>query len=136
MATEMKSYPVVDTLIDMFSAWLVHAREVAEVCKIDSAEFGHIAHDLGVTSDSLEALVRKGVHAADELPKMFDALGIDRAALARKQPGVMRELSTACAMCLEKRRCDRELAAGSAAQHYHAFCGNAPVLDAMKNGVH
>jgi hypothetical protein len=136
MATDMKSYPVVDTLIDMFSAWLVHAREVAEVCKLDSAEFEHIAHDLSVTSGDLEALVRKGVHAADELPKMLDMLGIDRAALERTQPVVMREMNHVCAMCVDKRRCDRELASGTAAHHYRAFCGNASMLDAVKNGVH
>jgi hypothetical protein len=136
MATEIRSYPVVDTLIDMFCAWLAHAREVAEVCKLNSAEFQHIAHDLGITSEDLEALVRKGSHAGDKLPKMLDALGINRTALERTQPAVMRELDYACAMCGDKRRCDRELAAGIAAQHYRAFCSNAPMLDALKNGVH
>jgi hypothetical protein len=136
MATEIRSYPVVDTLIEMFCAWLAHAREVAEVCKLNSAEFEHIAHDLGVTSDDLEALVRKGTHAGDKLSKMLDALGINRTALERTQTVVMREMGYACAMCGDKRRCDRELAAEVAAQHYRAFCGNAPMLDALKNGVH
>jgi uncharacterized protein YjiS (DUF1127 family) len=132
----MRSYPVVDTLIDMFCAWLVHARELAEVCQLDSAEFSHLAQDLGVSRDDLEALVRKGAHAADELPKMLDALGIDRKVLARTEPLVMRDMGYACAMCGEKRRCDRELETGDAAKNYRNFCGNAPVLDALKNGVH
>ena len=133
---QTRSYPVVDTLIDMFCAWVVHAREVAEVCKLDSAEFEHIAHDLGVTGDDLEALVRKGPHAADELPRLLDALGVDRQALERDQPLVMRDMDHVCAMCGKKRRCDRDLVAGASAQHYRAYCGNAPMIDALKSGPH
>lgn len=136
MATEMRSYPVVDTLIEMFGAWLAHAREVAEVCKLDPAEFDHIAQDLGITGDDLQALVRKGAHAADELPKMLNALGIDRKVLEHAPPLVTRDMDHVCTMCVEKRRCDRDLAAGLSAQNYGAYCGNAAMIDALKNGVH
>jgi len=138
MTTEMKSYPVVDTVIDMFCAWVTHARQVAEVCKLDPAEFEHIARDVGVASGDLETLVRKGIHAADELPKLLDLLGLDHKRLERSQPLALRDMECVCAMCCHKRDCDRDLAAGTAAQRYKAYCGNAPLIGVLmqKQNVH
>ena len=49
------------------------------MCQFDAAEFGRIAHDLGVTSSDLDELVRQGPHKVDELPVLLKALGIDEA---------------------------------------------------------
>jgi hypothetical protein len=34
-------------------------------------------------------------------------------------------------MCIQKRRCDRDLAAGTAAAHYQDYCGNADTIDGL-----
>ena len=57
--------------------------------------------------------MRRGPHAADELPKMLTALRIDQDDLARAEPLVLRDMERVCALCSQKRRCDRDLAAGT-----------------------
>lgn len=136
MTAEARAYTVVGTLIDMFASWLKHRREIAETCECDSGELSRIAHDLGVTPDELDTLVRQGAHASDELPRMLQALGIDEATLARTQPLVLRDMERVCAQCAHKRQCDRDLAAGTAAQNYEEYCGNALTIDSLDRKLH
>jgi len=85
---------------------------------LDAADFGRIAGDLRMSSADLEALVRQGTHAANELPKMLTALSIDQDDLARTEPLVLRDMERVCALCSQKRRCDRDLVADTSAAHY------------------
>jgi hypothetical protein len=131
MAPEIRSYPVVDAVIGIFSEWLTRRRESAETCGCDAQEFALIARDLGVSVDELDDLVRRSPYAADELPKMLAALHLDAEAIARAQPLVMRDMERVCAHCEHKRQCDHDLAVGAAAQHYTEYCGNTPNLEAL-----
>lgn len=132
MTVQDKPYPVVDRVIEMFSDWLAHRRELKEMLTMDAANFRDIARELGVSTDDLEAVLRHGPHAADELPKMLRALGIDTAGLARTEPLVLRDMERTCAMCDQKRQCRRDLAANSAAEHYKHYCANAPTIDSLR----
>ena len=129
--SEFKNYPVVESVIDLFARWLEHRREIAELCTCDAISREKIAIDLGVSPGELDQLVRLGPHAADELPKMMAALGLDAKAIARAQPLVMRDLERVCALCARKDRCDLDLAAGTAAPHYKEYCVNAETLAAL-----
>jgi hypothetical protein len=131
MTVQETPYPIVSRMIDIFGEWLKHRRELRELREIDAANFGQIASDLRMTSADLEALVRQGPHAADELPKMLAALGIDQDDLARTEPLVLRDMERVCAVCIHKRRCDRDLAAGTAAEHDEDYCANAPTIDGL-----
>lgn len=131
MTVQEHPYPRVEVLIDTFGDWLKHRRELKEMRDMDAANFGRIASDLRMSSADLEALVRQGPHAADELPKMLEALGIDREALARTEPLVLRDMERVCTLCNHKHQCDRELAAGTAGAHYEEFCNNAPTIDGL-----
>jgi transcriptional regulator with XRE-family HTH domain len=131
MTVQDKPYPGVGRVVDIFSEWLKHRRELREMRQMDAANFGRIASELRMTSAQLEALVRRGPHAADELPKMLTALGIDLADLARTEPLVLRDMERVCAMCNHKRECDHDLAAGTAAAHYEEYCANAPTIDSL-----
>ena len=91
MTVQQTPYPVVSRVIDIFGEWLKHRRELREMREIDDANFGRIAGDLRMSSADLEALVRKGPHAADELPKMLASLGIDQDDLTRTEPLVLRD---------------------------------------------
>jgi len=131
MTVQDKPSSAVGRLVDVFGDWLKHRRELREMREMDSANFSQIASELRMTSADLEALVRQGPHAADELPKMLVALGIDQDALARTEPLVLRDMERVCAMCSHKRQCDRDLAAGTADAHYEEYCGNAPTIDSL-----
>ncbi|MGJ5177848.1 hypothetical protein ACQR16_11770 [Bradyrhizobium oligotrophicum] len=129
MPAQSKPYPRVQFLIDTFAQWLRHRRELSELRQLDRDDFERIATDLQVTPADLDALVRHGEHAADELPLMLKALGIDEAALSRAEPVVLRDMERVCAMCKDKPRCHRDLAAGKAGEHYEDYCLNAPTID-------
>ena len=126
--SEFKNYPVVESVIDLFTRWLERRREIAELCTCDAISREKIAIDLGVSPGELDQLIRRGPHAADELPKMMAAIGLDAKAIARAQPLVMRDLERVCVLCERKDKCDRDLAAGTAAQHYKEYCANADTL--------
>ena len=132
MARQTEPYPVVTGLIDLFADWLKHRQQIREIRGLDSGEFAGIAHDLRVTPADLDTLVRRGPHAADELPKLLKALGIDEAALSRSEPLVLRDMARVCALCQEKARCDRDLHAGASPEHYADYCLNASTIDALE----
>lgn len=136
MPAHSRPYPLVDRLIETFADWLKHRREVVEMYQFDSAEFGRIAHDLGVTASDLDELVRQGPHKVEELPQLLKVLGIDEAAIARAQPLVMRDLERVCALCRHKAECDHDIADGSLAEHYQAYCANKVTLDALDKDFH
>ena len=131
MTIQDHPYPRVEFLIDTFANWLKHRRELSEVRQMDRSDFERIASDLRVSPGELDTLVDRGPHAADELPKLLKALGIDETDLARTEPMVLRDMERVCALCHHKRECDRDLAAGTSAGRYEGYCLNAPTIGAL-----
>ena len=119
---------VLERLTHVFGDWLRHRRELGEMYQLDSSEFGRIASDLQLSPGDLNELVRQGPHAADELPKLLIALGINADDLARVEPMVLHDMERVCALCKNKRECDHDLAAGTAAEHYEEYCANASTI--------
>jgi uncharacterized protein YjiS (DUF1127 family) len=132
MTAQDTPHPRVQLLIDTFANWLRQRREMNEMRRMDRGDFERIAEDLRVSPGDLDALVRHGPHAADELPKMLKALGIDERALTRSQPMVLRDMERVCALCDHKSQCDHDLLAGTAAEHYEDYCLNAPTIDQLE----
>jgi hypothetical protein len=62
---------------------------------------------------------------------MLITLNVDPDELECDNPAVMRDLQRLCITCANKARCQHELAAGTAAAHFHEFCPNAFTLDAL-----
>jgi len=131
MTAQSKPYPAVEILLDTFAAWLKHRRELNEMRQMDRSDFDRIASDLRVSPGELDTLVRQGPHAADELPKLLRALGVDQADLVRTEPLVLRDMERVCTLCHHKRQCDRDLAAGTSAEQYEGYCPNAPTIDGL-----
>ncbi|MGB9118524.1 hypothetical protein [Bradyrhizobium sp.] len=123
-----KPHSVVERLTHTFGDWLKHRQELNEMRQLNTSEFDRIANDLRVSPADLNELVRHGPHAADELPKLLKALGIDENDLARIEPLVLHDMERVCALCQHKRECDRDLAAGTSAEHYQGYCLNAPTI--------
>src|SRR3954454_6493802 len=131
MTPEMKPYPVVEAVIDIFANWLKHRREMAETCGCDAQEYSRVAHELGVSADELDYLVRHGSHAADELPKMMATLGLHATAIQRAYPAVMRDMERVCAHCEHKYRCREDVVTGDAPQTFVEYCDNASTLESL-----
>ena len=131
MTAQSKPYPVFDALVTTFNDWLKHRRELNELRQLNTQEFDRIAGELRVSPSDLNELVRQGPHAADELPIMLKALGIDEDTLARTQPLVLRDMERVCALCHHKGECVRDFAAGTVAEHYEEYCPNAPTIDVL-----
>jgi hypothetical protein len=133
--TTQNTYPTVEYLIDTFGNWLHHRRELSEIRQMDRTDFNRIASDLRISPADLDGLVRQGPHAADELPKLLKTLGIDQATLANTEPLLLRDMERVCSLCSHKRQCDRDLAAGTSAEHYHGYCLNASSIDGLGQPV-
>jgi hypothetical protein len=131
MTVQDKPHSVVERLTHTFGDWIKHRQELNEMRQLNASEFERIASDLRVSPADLNELVLHGPHAADELPKMLKALGIDENDLARVEPLVLHDMERVCALCQHKRECDRDLAAGTAAEHYQEYCLNAPTIEQL-----
>ena len=130
--TPAHPFPVVSYLIDLFGDWLKQRRQLNELGDLDRAEFSRMAHELGLAPGDLEALVRRGVDGADELPQMLRALGFDEAAIDKIAPPQMMEMRHACTGCAHKHACHVDLAARTAAANYEDYCANANEITLMR----
>jgi hypothetical protein len=132
MTTQSSPYPRVTFLIKTFADWLQHRRELNEIRQLDRGEFDRIAADLEISSADLDELVRHGAHGADELPLLLNALNIDQASLERVHPLVLRDMERVCTLCGHKARCDRDLVAGTSAEHFSSYCPNEPTIKQLE----
>ena len=128
MATQFKTFPIVENAINLFGDWLRHRQEMRELRDMNSGDFARIARDLCVSPAELDEVVRQGPHASDELPRLLKTLGIDEATLSRTQPVLQRDMMRVCASCRQKTLCNHDLDAGTLAQRYEEYCLNAPAV--------
>jgi len=131
MATQTKTYPIVESAINLFGDWLKHQREMRELRDMNSGDFARIARDLSVTPAELDAVVRQGPHASDELPRLLKVLGIDEATLSRTQPVLQRDMVRVCSACQQKALCNHDLDSATLAQRYDEYCPNAPAIEEL-----
>jgi hypothetical protein len=131
MADQNQFLSVVERLTHQFGNWLKHRQELSEMRQLSATEFDRIASELQVSRTDLDELVRRGPHAADELPQLLKALGISESELARIAPLLLHDMERVCALCGQKRECDRDLAAGTSASSYQDYCLNAPTINEL-----
>ena len=128
-------HPTLELVVEAIAGWVNKYREtLADTGRLSQCspdEVNQIAKDIGVSVSQLQNIVAKGPGAADLLRKMLVALHVDPDVIAQSDPAVMRDLQRLCAACDHKGRCRHELAAGTAAEHFHDFCPNAYTLDAL-----
>lgn len=131
MAIQTKTHSVIENAINLFGDWLKHRREIRELREMDSGDFARIAQDLCITPAELDAVVRSGPHASEEMPRLLKSLGIDEAAVSRTSPLLYRDMVRVCASCRQKAVCDHDLDAGTSAQRYEDYCPNAPAIEEL-----
>jgi hypothetical protein len=125
------------TVFDTIANWIKDYREAIgqrnELANLTPEAVASIARDIGVSSEELSFFAAKGQHAADELPKLLRALGVDPEKLTSVDPAKMRDLQRICLTCGHKGQCRHDLASGKAASRYQGYCPNAVSLDAVLN---
>jgi hypothetical protein len=122
-------------VLDAIADWVKRYREAIglqnEMANCTPEQVAVIARDMGLSPGELLWISAKGPHAADELPRLLRALGVDPRKLASEDPGTMRDLQRICVTCGHKGQCQHDLARGTAANHYHDYCPNALSLDTL-----
>jgi len=127
-----KRFPVVDKVIDAFGNWRSRRRDIREIRELHGGEAAKIARELNIQPSDLDMLVQQRPHAADELLDLLTLLGINKDLLARTEPLLLRDMARVCTSCQQKHRCNRDLAAGTSAQHYAEYCLSASTIDDLK----
>ena len=117
--------------VHVFSDWIRHRRERAELEAMGDNEFVRLARDIGVSSGELQRMVDAG-HDPGRLSEMLGALGLDEAALKRAEPAMLRDMQRLCSLCQTTGTCRHALDAGIAPTTYRSFCVNAATLEALK----
>jgi hypothetical protein len=111
--------------------WREHRRVAAdrqELRSCDPESVAGIAGDLRLTVPELGMIVADGAGSRRLLERMMAAFRIDEREVRREYPAVVRDVEITCARCSAKKRCSRELAAGTAAANVDRFCPNADFL--------
>lgn len=115
----------------VFSDWLRHRRERAELEAMSVDEVGRLARDIGVGSDELERMVA-AAHDPERLSEMLRTLDLDEPALKRAEPAMLRDMQRLCSLCETTSTCQHALEIGIAPMTYRSFCPNAATLDALR----
>ncbi|CDZ27658.1 DUF6455 family protein [Neorhizobium galegae] len=115
------------------SATWTAINEAKLLASLDDETVKLLAQDNALSAQELRELIAKGPHAADEMLALMKLLNIDPEEARLEEPAEFRDMNITCAHCGEKTRCRRELADGSAASDFASYCGNADVLDDMRN---
>ena len=134
---ELPTYRLVESALEAIANWVTRYRNAAgfnnEFGMCGPDEVMRMAKDIGVTPNQLRELVRKGPDSANLLKSMLVALHVDPNIIADMDPLVMREMKWLCITCNNKKRCEHELAKGTATEHFHEFCPNAVSIDELLN---
>ena len=125
----------VESILGAIANWVEKYRHVVglrgEFANCQPEEVARMARDIGVSPQELKFFVKKGPDAANELPRLLCALGVDPQELASHDPNKMLDLQRLCITCGDKNQCRHDLAAGTAASHHHNYCPNAMAIDAI-----
>ena len=131
----LPSNPLVETALKAIADWVGNYRDAtgfnSEFGMCGPDELMRMAKEIGVTPSQLHELVSKGPGNANLLNTMLVALHVDPKVLADMDPLIMRELRWLCITCSNKKRCEHELAKGTATEHFREFCPNAVSLDEL-----
>jgi hypothetical protein len=126
-----QDYPRVTAVLDLVADWYKRRqRHSSGLEGLPESEVDKIAKDMGVSSADLRALDR----LADQpllLGRMLEQLHLDAETLSRTEPEIFRDLQRVCALCDVKKRCERDLDAGTGADHFEEYCPNSLTLKAV-----
>jgi hypothetical protein len=127
-----------DAVHAAIAVWVMKYRYAAgmrnEKMRCRPEDVAQLARDLHVSPSEMASLVTKGLQSAALLEKMLLALGVEPGRLAHANPLIMQDLQRLCIACVVKRRCEHDLAEGTATANFRDYCPNAFTLEALLKG--
>jgi len=135
MSNHASENSTVVPILDAIANWVKKYRHAVglrgEFANCDAEQVAAIARDIGISPQELKFIASKGPHAADELPRLLRALGVDPQKLASDDLTAFRDLQRICITCGHKNQCQHDLASGTVASHYREYCPNAVSIDKL-----
>lgn len=123
-----------DAVLAAIAVWVMKYRYALglrnEPMKCRPQDVAKLARDLGVAPDELASLASKGPQSAALLEKLLRALGVEPGRLSHGNPLIVRDLLRLCVACVHRRRCEIDLADGTA-ENLRDYCPNAFALDGL-----
>lgn len=107
-----------------------------ELEEVPPAERRRMLAELGLDAADTALLRRPRGDTFQLLPKVLHAAGLDRDALDRELPAVVRDMEIACLRCRASRVCHHDLARDAATQAWRAYCPNADTIASLYKRVH
>ncbi|HUI97938.1 MAG TPA: DUF6455 family protein [Xanthobacteraceae bacterium] len=120
-----------DTIAGWARLWRVALGARNELTVASPREVARMAAALGVVAGDVDRADREQSDTAPLLRQMIVALGLDPDAPGLMDHAAMDELRRLCASCEHTTECGRDLAEGTAAENFYAYCPNAQALDSI-----
>ncbi len=115
-------------LTEAWGNWRRRSVTRRELEGCDDDEIRRIAHDVGLSADSLKSLARYGPDAADLLKLRLRELDLGQTAI---ETAVMRDMQRCCTTCDSKQECAHEIEDRPKQANWPEYCPNAMTLDAL-----
>jgi hypothetical protein len=113
--------------------WQAKTRQ-REMDNLDPGVASNISRELGTSVGELRALAGKWPDSSRELlTRRLQALALDPAELARKEPATARDLAVHCTLCADQTRCRDDLDHNRADPAWRGYCVNTVTLTALKD---
>lgn len=111
--------------------WQLNWSAARQLESCDPRELDRVLAEYALTLSDLRRARGCASEQAELLTGMMEALGIDRAAVARSWPVVVRDLQRVCMWCDHKGQCRRDLELGHVTQNAPTYCLNRSTLAAL-----
>lgn len=104
-----------------------------ELDGLTGSDLESMARDLGVTQADLKDVLPRAADNLLLMDGMMRARGLDPNQVRREVAALVRDMELTCTRCAAASRCCADLAAGTAAEHCHEYCGNAETFDDLQS---
>jgi bacterioferritin-associated ferredoxin len=121
-----------EELRDWLKEWQLNWSAARQLEASDPREIDRVLAEYAITLSDLRRARGCASEQAELLAQMMEALGVDRAAVAKSWPVVMRDLQRVCMWCAHKGRCRRDLEHGEVEGSAPSYCLNRSTLAALK----
>jgi hypothetical protein len=108
-----------------------HAAAGSDLAALSREELQRIADDLSLATADLHSFARGARDNTLLMERTMRCRGLDPNQMRDAHTVLMRDIERVCTQCPSTGQCRRELDAGSAAEHFRAYCPNAATFDDM-----